>query len=169
MPETGRPDRNPEWSLLEKILQPLCAVLVLANFAVLAAVWGSLPVRIPTHFGASGAADAWGGKGSLLLMPILMAVMAAGLTLLERFPKIFNFPVEINEKNAAVLYRLGRELIVVLKTVVVLIFSYIQFQTVEVARNARIGLGGWFLPVTLLVMFGSIGFYIYLMVRHKDG
>lgn len=169
MPETGRPDCKPEWSPLEKMLQPLCAVLVIANFAVLAAVWSGLPARVPTHFGASGAADAWGGKGSLLLLPILLAVMYAGITAIERFPKIFNFPVEVTEKNAAALYRLGREMSVVLKTLMALIFSYLQFQTVEAAQNAHIGLGGWFLPVTLVLMFGSIGLYIYRMVRHKDG
>lgn len=165
----SRPNSKSKWSLPEKILQPLGAGLLLTQFAFTAAVWGRLPARIPTHFGALGTADSWGGKSTLLLVPVLTIALYAGLTLLERFPQISNYPVEITEKNATVLYGLMRELNVVLKTLVVLIFSYIQFQTVETARNAHLGLGIWFLPASLTALFGFLGLYIYRMVRHKKG
>lgn len=47
-------------------IAPMVVLLMLA--AVLVA-WGSLPEQVPTHWGVSGEADAWGSRSSLFILP----------------------------------------------------------------------------------------------------
>jgi hypothetical protein len=67
------------------LLVPLVA---LGAFAVLAATsWSQLPARVPTHWGVSGEADSYAGRGSALLFLSLMAaapVAVAGWVHLRR-------------------------------------------------------------------------------------
>jgi len=56
-------------------------VLAIFAFAFSAVLYPSLPERVPTHWGLDGKPDAWGGAGSIFIMPMLM-VGFMGLTLL---------------------------------------------------------------------------------------
>ncbi len=52
------------------------SLLALAGTAVfLALYWRYMPEEIPTHFNAAGQIDGWGPKSSILLLPIVGAVM----------------------------------------------------------------------------------------------
>ena len=162
-----RPKIRLPYSQPEKLLQMLSFVALLGLIVLTVSSMISLPGSIPTHFGADGRADAWGGKGSLLLLPVMAAVFYALFTVLERFPWIFNYPGEITEENAAYQYKLGRLLLEWLKLIIIAIFLYIQWQTTRVARGLSGGLGLWFLPVFLLALFGVMGFIIYKMVKRR--
>jgi uncharacterized membrane protein len=169
MYETNRPDIKPEWSIFEKILQIVC-ILILVAFAIqLVTSWGTLPKSIPSHFNAAGVPDAWGGKSSLLLLPIMGLVMYTMLTIIERFPKIFNFPFEITEKNARYEYQTAREMLVCIKAEMLLIFGYIQWDSVEVAKGTHTGLGSWFLTIFLVLLAVTMIYYIRRMNKHKNG
>lgn len=167
--ETKRPDIKPESSLLEKIVQIICPLLLLFFVIQLFTVWGTLPQKIPSHFNAAGAVDGWDGKGSLLFLPILGAVFYVSLTVLERFPKIYNFPFNITEENAGCEYQIAREMLVFMKAEILIVFAYIQWAMVEAAKGGNSGLGLWFLPVFLILLFGTSGFEIFRMYKHKSG
>jgi uncharacterized membrane protein len=53
---------------------PVVLILILVPFAYAYYLYPSLPYRIPTHFNASGEADAWGHKSSIFLLPLIMGV-----------------------------------------------------------------------------------------------
>jgi len=53
---------------------PVVLILILVPFAYAYYLYPSLPYRIPTHFNASGEADAWGHKSSIFLLPSIMGV-----------------------------------------------------------------------------------------------
>jgi uncharacterized membrane protein len=163
-----RPDIKPAWSLVEKLLQAVCAIILAVHIILLIKVWNILPSSMPTHFDFFGKPDGYGSKNTMLMLPIMSSGLYAMLTILERFPKIYNYSVDINELNAAFMYQTGREMMVVLKTVIVAIFAYIDFATVETARGAWNGLSPWFLIVSLVILFGSMIYYIVRMKRHKD-
>lgn len=163
-----RPDIKPAWSIVEKILQAVCIVLLLAHIILLIRVWNTLPASIPKHFDFFGNPDDYGSKNTMLMLPILSAGIYIMLTLLERFPRIYNYPVEINELNAGFMYQAAREMMVVAKTVIVAVFAYIDFGTVETAKGIWKGLGFWDLPVFIVLLFGSIIYYVVKMRRHKD-
>ncbi|TXK55628.1 DUF1648 domain-containing protein [Salinibacterium sp. dk5596] len=80
--------------------------------AVLLAVYGSLPEVVPTHFGFTGEADAWGPRWNVLVLAGVWLAMSAGLVALSRFPRVFNYPVPVTEENAQRLYREGARMTV---------------------------------------------------------
>jgi uncharacterized membrane protein len=166
---TGRPDINPEWSFAEKLLQIVCLLLLVTGVALLIASWGSLPASVPTHFNAVGTPDSYGAKSRLMLLPFIEAGLYLMLTVFERFPRIFNFPIDITAENARYEYQTGREMTVCLKTEVTGIFTYMLWRSVETAKGVMSGMGRLFLIVTLALIAVTMTYYIIRMVRHKDG
>lgn len=158
---------KPSYSIPEKLLQILSLLALIGLVALTAAAMAGLPGRIPTHFGADGGPDGWGGKGSLFLLPVMAVVLYVPLTILERFPWVGNYPVEITEENAARQYRLARQMMEWMKFIIAGIFLYLQWQTVQVAKGLSGGLGGWFLPVFLISLFGVMGVLIYKMFKAR--
>ncbi len=71
----------------------------------------SLDSVVATHFNIKGEADAFGSKYSLLLIPLFAFVLTLGLTILNRFPHIFNFPVKITPENVERQYHLATRVI----------------------------------------------------------
>ena len=163
-----RPKIKLPYSWLEKLIQILSFVALLGLIVLTAFSIIHLPERIPTHFNASGLPDGWGGKGALLMLPIIAVILYVAITIIERFSWAYNYAgIEINEKNADYLYRLGRQMLEWVKLILITDFLYLQWQTTLVARNLSTGLGSWFMPVFLLALFGGIGFSIHKMVRHQ--
>jgi cytochrome bd-type quinol oxidase subunit 2 len=169
MAENGRPAIKPKWSFFEKILQIISPLILIGIVIQLATVWNTLPWTIPTHFNAAGAADGWGGKGVLFGLPITALFFYVLLTIVERFPKIYNFSFEITEKNAPYAYQTGREMLVCAKAFFLLIFGYLQWSWVEAASGRNAGPGLWLLPVILVLTAGIVIYYIRRMAKHKNG
>lgn len=145
----------------EKGLEVLSVLGVLFVFLLVYQSWGILPDRIPTHFGFTGQPDAWGNKGNLFFLPIMVVAMYLFLTIVSRFPHTFNYPGKITEENAATQYLMARHLMAVLKLETIWLFAYIQWVTIEVALGKATGLSNLFLPIFIVVMVGTIVVYVY--------
>ena len=145
----------------ENGLEVLSVMGMLFTFILVYQSWGILPDRIPTHFGFTGQPDAWGNKESLFFLPLIALAMYLLLTIINRFPHTFNYPVKITEENAETQYIMARHLIAVLKVETIWLFAYIQWVTIEVALGKATGLNNLFLPVLMVVMLGTIVVYFY--------
>lgn len=167
--ETDRPDINPEWSLAEKILQIVCFLILAVGLTLLITSWSGLPATVPTHFNFSGAPDSYGVKSQLIILPIIAVGLYLMLTVFERFPKIYNFPIEITESNAKYIYQTARELFVCLKTEIIAVFAYLIWGSIETAKGLRQGLGSWFITVFLALLAITFFYYIMRILRHKGG
>jgi uncharacterized membrane protein len=144
-------------------------------FAFLAALiaipvinYASLPETIPVHFNAAGQPDGYGGRGTLWMLPATGLFLYILMTIVEQFPQIYNYPVEITEENAERQYRNAVRLIRVLKTLIIIIFSFLSFKTIQTATGTASGLGKAFLPVFLLITFGIIIIYIVKSLNSRD-
>jgi uncharacterized membrane protein len=135
------------------------AVGVLVCFFVVLRYWPLLPDTVPTHFGPSGKPDAWGGKASLLILPIVGAVLYSGMALLSRFPHIYNYPWTITEQNARTQYRLAAGLMRWLGLGIAWLFAYLQWNTIQTAFNKSNGLGSGFMILVLAVTFVPLVVY----------
>ncbi|SFC86439.1 DUF1648 domain-containing protein [Clostridium uliginosum] len=162
-----RPKVNIPKSNIESIIGVISILGVIIAWIYLIASWINLPYEIPTHFGSSGKADSWGGRYSLLILPILTSVLHILLTTVSKYPQHFNYVVNITEENAKRQYKNARTLIVCLKMEIIAIFLYLEWQSVQVAMNKSTGLGLWFLPIFLIVVFGTLGVCIYKMFKLK--
>ena len=81
--------------------------MLLAYVIVLVCIWSRIPGTVPTHFNAAGIADSYGGKGILWIEVIVAAVILLLLSLIEKVPSIWNFPVAVTEENKERLYKIA--------------------------------------------------------------
>lgn len=140
-------------------LEIAAAVGILAIALFLFQSWASLPPTIPVHFGLTGKPDAWGSKQILWILLALVVVLYLGLTVVNRFPHTFNYPYPITEQNALRQYQLALGLMGWMKADLIWLFAFIEWQMLQVGLGASQGLGVAFLPVIMLVIFGTVGFY----------
>lgn len=124
--------------------------------------YNNLPDIIPIHFNAVGEADGFGEKTNILTLPIIATIIFVGLALLNKYPHIFNYPTNITKENAQRQYTIATKLIRYLNLITVLIFGYIAFTTIQNAKGQVDGLGVWFLPLSMGIVFIPI---IYAIVK----
>jgi uncharacterized membrane protein len=153
-------------------LSPTDQALELLGWGVLLALWvwtgtnySSLPDTIPTHFNAAGEADGFGRKASIVGLPLIATLLYIGLTLLNRVPHIFNFPTPVTQDNALRQYTNATRMIRYLKLILVLVFAGISFQTIQQANRTGEGLGLWFLPLTLALIFMPLIYFVIKSVQ----
>lgn len=146
---------------LQWVCEAISVALLVLPFVYLLLVWKQLPTLIPTHYDAAGVVNAWGNKNSIWFLPCVGVGLYALITILSCFPKMWNVPVEITEENREDVYRAMRWFIIFLKLCMQIIFLYLTLSTTQV------NLGAWFLPVTLVAMFGGIAVCIaYIMKKY---
>ena len=86
-------------SIVEMIVELVILLLVIGTVVFTLLTFPKLPETVPTHIGVKGQVDGFGNKGILLAMPIIGFVFYIGLSILQRFPNIYNYPVEVTENN----------------------------------------------------------------------
>ncbi|KQU16940.1 hypothetical protein ASG65_08470 [Bacillus sp. Leaf13] len=75
-------------------------------------------------------------------------------------PYIFNFPVKVTEQNAERLYKNARVMSVILKAEIIVFLLYTSWKSVQVSGGREVGLGILELPIFLVVLLGSIAFFM---------
>ena len=91
-----RPVLDIPYSQLEIMAELVAGIGILFTVIMLVITWPQIPNTVPTHFGASGIADSWGSKMSLLLLPTIVIFLYVMLTVVSRFPHTFNYPSDYN-------------------------------------------------------------------------
>jgi hypothetical protein len=102
-----------------------------------------------------------------LTLPLVATVLFIGLTILNKFPHIFNYPTEITEDNALRQYTNATRLIRYLKVIIVVIFGLIAFETIRHANGQTEGLGIWFLPMTMGLIFIPLIYFLIKSTKTK--
>lgn len=64
----------------QKIIEAVCAVLLLGMVLGPLLFWGRLPDQIPGHYNGAGEIDRWGDKWELLILPVFGFFMYAVLS-----------------------------------------------------------------------------------------
>lgn len=126
-----------------------------------------LPETIPVHFNVKGEPDGFGGKWNLFFLPGLTTALLIGLTLLNRHPEIFNYPVKITAENAERQYKLAVRLIRWVNLSLSLMFLMITFMTVHSAALQNAKAYGFVLPLVLLLSFVPLVAYFAISVKTK--
>ncbi|MBA7590349.1 hypothetical protein ES708_32464 [subsurface metagenome] len=148
------------YTLLEAITEIAAAAGFVFCLYTIWHYWPELPEQIPKHFGADGQADAWGDKKGLLMLMIHAAFPFILITILNKFPHIFNYLWTITDENAERQYRLVRLLMIELKGIVVWIFAYIIWGTIQTALGNMNGLGKFMIPMVILFPTAAIAIYL---------
>jgi len=129
--------------------------------------YNELPERIPRHFNYRGDADAMGPKFMILIFSSIGIGLYLMMSILNKFPHVFNYMVTITRENAFIQYKYAKRLLRMMKVSILFIFIYISAMQIFVVLDMFKGIGIYFLPITLLIVFVPIIIYVVLSVRNR--
>jgi uncharacterized membrane protein len=144
---------------------------LLALVALLWLTWSALysqnrlPDRVPTHFNAAGAPNAWGSPDGMILMPAVATALYLLMSVVSRFPESFHYPVRTTPQNIARLQTVTLNMVLWLKVEIVCLFALLQWVWIQAARSGDGHLFPMILPFFIVAVFGTIGWSIVAMIR----
>ncbi len=149
---------------IDKVIDILNVFILLFTIALPIFYFSDLPALIPKHFNIAGIPDSFGTKNIIIILPIISIFFYIGLTLLRRFPHIFNYPSEITEENAISQYSIAAKMLRFLLLILISAFAYITFATIQTALHNSKGLGYFFIPVFVSLLILTI---VYFIIQFK--
>ena len=153
-----------ELTTIDKTLEILGWISILAIWILTITNYTNLPDIIPIHYNGAGQADGFGGKGNILTLPLISTVLYIGMTILNKFPHIFNYPTDITKDNVLRQYTNATRMIRYLKLIIVVIFGTIVLQTIRNVNGQTSGLGVWFLPLILGLIFIPLTYFLIISI-----
>lgn len=156
-----RPEIRPTLTVGDKFIEWSAIGFNVTIWGYTLFVWQDLPESIPVHFNLKGEPDNFGNRYNLLILPLISGIIFAGLTILNRYPHMFNYPVKITAENALDQYTRATRLLRILKTEISMIFLYIQVTTIMISKNQAEKLPPWFLVVAVISI--NLTVFIYLI------
>ena len=156
MDEPIKIERN-ALDILESIVSLLSIVGVVV-YLILA--WNTIPDKIPGPYNAAGEVNRWGSKSELIVLPIMSVLLYGLITLIERYPQIWNTGVRVTEENRAAVYRLLKSMIAIIK-----MFTLLRCASLTVISSLSLNLPGWYILAFLVILFGTIAYFIVRLTR----
>ncbi|MGI6730482.1 MAG: DUF1648 domain-containing protein [Anaerovoracaceae bacterium] len=144
------------------IIEIACLFCLIGGLLYLITGWGQIPNEIPGHYNALGQIDKITGKGSLLALLATNWILYIGLSIVERFPSIWNTGVTVTKENKDRVYRVVKDLLKTMKLLVVVMFTYLLINSAK-----AVPLSPWFLPITMILTFGFLFFFIWKLFKIK--
>lgn len=162
----NRPKLDIPKTVLEKAADLIGFIVFLSWIGYLVYAWGQLPDQVPGHFDAAGNIDRWGSKWELIILPIIAAILTVFMAFLEKHPEWHNY-MNLNESNIEFQYKNSRLLLNIMKNEILVFLAYISFRSLQVSLGKADSLGIAFLPVFLIVLFGTMIFFVVRSLRKK--
>jgi uncharacterized membrane protein len=147
----------------QRIAGILAPLMLLGSIVYILIIWHTLPEKIPTHYNAAGEIDGYGGRGSLLLMPIIGLLTDLTVAICARFPKSWNTGVRITVLNRARVYRVLRDMMADMRLSCALAFAGFAVYQANLPEH----FGGWVLPVMILLIVVPILRYFIRLRRAR--
>ncbi|WP_019538735.1 DUF1648 domain-containing protein [Proteiniphilum acetatigenes] len=149
----------------DKIIEIISWMVIIGIWVLTLMNYEKLPEQIPIHYNGTGEVDGFGDKSHILILPIVATLLFTGLTVLNKYPRVFNYFVPITQENVFWQYSNATRLIRSVKLLFVVVFGLIVFMTIQIAKGTADGLGVWFLPLTIGLFFILIMYYYLKSVR----
>jgi uncharacterized membrane protein len=128
--------------------------------AVVADFYSRLPERIATHFNEAGVANGFGARSTLWVLVGTAVLLYSTLSVINIVPPIVNLKRPLAPEREKVVLAESMAMVGWIKAVVCWMFAYICLAMVRNGMGLQAGLGTWFLPVTLVAVFGTCVFYL---------
>ncbi|MCC5946437.1 MAG: DUF1648 domain-containing protein [Bernardetiaceae bacterium] len=163
----NRPKIKLELTTIDKTLELLGWLAIIAIWVLAISNFAKLPDTIPIHYNSVGEADGFGDKTNILILPIIATILFVAMTILNKFPHVFNYPTEITRDNALSQYTNATRIIRYLKFLIVVSFAFIVFKTIQSANGEATELGVWFLPLFIGLIFIPLTYFILKSLKAK--
>ena len=143
------------------VIEILSVILLVCCFIPLMNPAGMAGGTVPTHFDVSGAPDGSGDTGDLVWLALMGLFIYIVMSLGERFPKLINVPVRLNDTGKEYLNENGWKLMRVTKLCCLFLMAYISWWTywIAVGKAETMPMWGVWLPICL--MLGALAVFLY--------
>ena len=148
---------------LQRAIEVLTVGVLLAMLLYVWQAWPTVPERVPQKFDISGQPTRWGGRAGLWLLPSLALGIYALLSVLQRMPHIYNYPVDLSAEEAPRLYAIGVSLIIWMKLQAVALFALLSWRQIEVALDRTTALAVWIVPAVVTLKLATVAFHVTRM------
>lgn len=164
-------DNNPPVLKLKMtFIEKLCNVLGILSFSsvilYIIYTWNTIPNLIPGHYNASGEVTRWGGREELFILLAVGVLLWIGMTILERFPHVYNYK-NLTEANVEGQYINSRIMMNFLKNEIAILFPFIIWNDIRVARGFPSLMNTWTLVIIVIILTGTIAFFLVRSYRQK--
>lgn len=149
----------------DKIVESACLLMLIAIWGLVIINYANLPEYIPMHYNMAGKVDRFGGRTTIFALPILTTILYIGLTLLHLFPQQLKYTSRMTIEIKRLLFITAMRMMRYLKLIVVLIFGFNLYATIQYTQGKVNGLGVWFLPVTIVVMCLPTIYFIFMAMK----
>ncbi len=154
---------KPKKTVWSRITETLSLILLIGTIVYLIVMWKSIPDTIPAHYNAAGEVNRWGDKSELIFLPIIGGMLYFLITLIQQYPAAWNTGITVTEQNRERVYQILGNLIGTTKLMMLAVFSGITVLS-SLGRSLPI----WYLGVFLLLLFGSIAFFLVQLSKEKQ-
>ncbi len=94
--------------------------------------WRTLPRVLPIHYDMYGVADDWGGRWTVFLVPVVLALCCGIVSVCERLGlKHINLPFRVNMERELYVLRAVRDVLSTLNLELAVLFAVLQFCTIN--------------------------------------
>lgn len=154
---------KPKKTVWNRITEALSLILMIGTIVYLILMWKSIPDTIPAHYNAAGEVNRWGDKSELIFLPTIGGMLYFLITLIQQYPAAWNTGVKVTEQNRERVYQILGNLIGTTKLMMLAVFSGLTVLS-SLGRSLPI----WYLGVFLVLLFGSIAFFLVQLSKEKQ-
>ncbi|MEX2596079.1 MAG: DUF1648 domain-containing protein [Salibacteraceae bacterium] len=159
---------RPIFGGLDIALEAASLLAVIVSIVLPIAFASELPDRIPIHFDETGHADRWGKSGELYYFTGIVLVIYIMLTLLNRTPHLFNYPLKITEENAQEQYTIAVRLLRWIKLITTVGFCAIVYRLIHNAMDGSDYLPPFWMFIFIGLLFVAIIIYFATVQKTKE-
>lgn len=132
-----------------------------SNF--LSITWKNIPDMIPGHYNIAGEIDKYSSKNSIWILIVVQILLFTMMSVLERFPNIWNTGVKITEENRERVYTNLRNMQTYLKMMIMIYFSYMTLQSIAGERLNSISVFAF-----LILIFGGMSIFLVKIFKNLE-
>ncbi len=162
-----RPKIKIEYTATDKFLEISVLFTLVFLWAVTIFFYSNLPDIIPTYFDGSGLADDHDDKMIIFFLPVLASILFIGLSVLNKYPHIFNYPTEITTNNVDRQYQNATSMIRCLKLVIATVFTILAFMIYCTSKERSAINNSWLLVLILGLILTPLIFFTIKALKIK--
>ncbi|EEA85012.1 hypothetical protein CLOHIR_01372 [Peptacetobacter hiranonis DSM 13275] len=117
---------------------------------------------IPGHYNIAGEIDKYSSKNSIWILIVVQILLFTMMSVLERFPNIWNTGVKITEENRERVYTNLRNMQTYLKMMIMIYFSYMTLQSIAGERLNSISVFAF-----LILIFGGMSIFLVKIFKNR--
>jgi len=162
-----RPKIKLQLSAFDKMMEVAGLLMLLGLWVFALFAYFNLPDIIPTHFNVSGKVDKYGSKTTVIILAIFCTILFIGLSILNKFPNIFNYAIKITSVNAAAQYTLATRMLRILKLSLTIVFTIVLYFIYSTSLGKMKGIAVWFLPFVFCILLIPTIYFIVKSFKAK--